>query len=70
MKLPAVWEHSQELQSFPHCLGNTAQSQSAGIHFACKLSIYGNNQILKFKSNINRKRNKKYKYKRNKQRNK
>ena len=41
MKLPAVWGHSQELQFFPHCLGNTAQSQSAGTHFACKLSIYG-----------------------------
>ena len=39
--IPAVWEHSQERRSSPHCSGNTAPSQSAGIHFACK-SQYGN----------------------------
>ena len=31
-----MWERSQEQRSSRHCLGNTAPSQSAGIHFACK----------------------------------
>ena len=51
VRRPAVWERSQEQQSSPHCLGNTAPSQSAGIHFALK-QVNGNMKIQNWKQKV------------------